>query len=63
MHYIIIKSLLFNRWRVYEMGHLEGDRTWLATFCNAKDAAAWVGEPHLLDDLAVTSTQSGGAAK
>jgi hypothetical protein len=40
MHYIILKSLLFNRWRVYEMGHLEG-RRWLATFRNAQDAAAW----------------------
>lgn len=43
MHFIIIKSLLFNRWRVYAMGHTEGDRTWLATFRNAVDAAAWVG--------------------
>lgn len=41
MHFIIIKSRLFNRWRVYSMGHLEGDRTWLATFRNAADAAAW----------------------
>lgn len=54
MHYIIIKSRLFNRRRVYSMGHLEGDRTWLATFRNAADAAAWVGTPH-----ALTSTHLG----
>lgn len=49
MHYIIIKSLLLNRWRVYAMGHTDGDRTWLATFRNAADAAAWTGNPHSLD--------------
>ena len=52
MHYIIIKSRLFSRWRVYEMGHLEGDRMWLATFRNAQDAAAWIGEPHTFDRAA-----------
>jgi hypothetical protein len=43
MMYLIIKSRLFNRWRVYSVGHLEGDRTWLATFRHAADAEAWIG--------------------
>lgn len=31
MIYEIVKGW-FGRWKVYEIGHLEGDRTWVATF-------------------------------
>lgn len=31
------RSLYFNRWHVYRIGHTDGDQQWLATFRNKHD--------------------------
>lgn len=42
MHLYIVKAWFRKRWHVYEMGHLEGDWYWLATFASAAHASEWV---------------------
>jgi len=32
MHYVIVRGWFGRRWKVYEMGHTEGDETWIASF-------------------------------
>lgn len=46
IHYEILRSIWFwrERWNVYSMGHLDGDRTWLASFRSLQDAQGWIGE-------------------
>lgn len=42
IHYVIKKVLFRKRWRVYMLGHTEGELFWVATFLRLEDAQAWV---------------------
>lgn len=43
-YFITVESLWFfrKRWKVYELGHTDGDETWLASFANKYDATEYV---------------------
>lgn len=45
MHYETRKSRWRDRWHVYEMGRLEGDWTWRASFASLASAQAWASGP------------------
>lgn len=39
---MVIQSFWFKRWRVYRIGHLDGDEIWVASFRHKEDAFRFV---------------------